>query len=83
MQTPTIERSYIKDFLASFTRKKPLIHLDPVIEFERPQLETLAVSLSLYSSKVSAGFPSPAEEHVEKRLDTNDYLVDQKEATFL
>lgn len=82
MQTPTVEKSYIKDFLASFTRKKPLINLDPVIEFERPQLETIAVSLSLYSSKVSAGFPSPAEEYVEKRLDTNDYLIDQKDATF-
>lgn len=82
MQTPTIERSYIKDFLASFTRKKLLINLDPVIEFERPKRDTLPVSLCLYASKVSAGFPSPAEEHVEKRLDTNDYLVDQKEATF-
>lgn len=82
MQIQTIERSYIKDFLASFKRKKPLVHLDPVIQFERPQLETSAVSLSLYSSKVSAGFPSPAEEHVEKRLNPNDFLIDQEDATF-
>jgi len=82
MQIQTSERSYIKDLLASFTRKKPLVHLDPVIQFERPQLETSAVSLSLYSSKVSAGFPSPAEEHVEKRLNPNDFLIDQEDATF-
>lgn len=82
MQIQTIERSYIKELLASFTRKKPLVHLDPVIQFERPQLQTSAVCLSLYSSKVSAGFPSPAEEHVEKRLNPNDYLIDQEEATF-
>ena len=82
MQTPTVERSYIKDFLVSFTRKKLLINLDPVIEFERPKRDTLPVSLSLYASKVSAGFPSPAEEHVEKQLDTNDFLIDQKDATF-
>jgi DNA polymerase V len=36
----------------------------------------------LFSSKVPAGFPSPAEEHIEKRLDPNDFLIDQKDATF-
>jgi DNA polymerase V len=38
--------------------------------------------LPLYSTKVAAGFPSPAEEHVEKRLNPNDYLIDQEDATF-
>jgi DNA polymerase V len=42
----------------------------------------VAVSIPLYSSKVPAGFPSPAEEHVEKRLNPNDYLIDQEDATF-
>lgn len=42
----------------------------------------IALSLPLYSSKVPAGFPSPAEEHVEKRLNPNDYLIDQEDATF-
>lgn len=82
MQIQSIERSYIKDFLACFTRKKPHINIDPVIEFELLQLETSAVSISLYSSKVSAGFPSPAEDHVEKRLNPNDFLIDQEDATF-
>ncbi len=50
--------------------------------FELPALNTPVINLPLYSSKVSAGFPSPAEEYVEKRLDTNDYLIDQKDATF-
>jgi DNA polymerase V len=38
--------------------------------------------LPLFSSKVAAGFPSPADDHVEKRLDPNDFLIDQKDATF-
>lgn len=50
------------------------------IEWLNPQ--RIAVSLPLYSSKVPAGFPSPAEEHVEKRLNPNDYLIDQEDATF-
>jgi DNA polymerase V len=36
----------------------------------------------MFSSKVSAGFPSPADDHIEKRLDPNDFLIDQKDATF-
>jgi DNA polymerase V len=38
--------------------------------------------LDLYSSKVSAGFPSPAESFVERKLDLNSYLVRHPAATF-
>jgi DNA polymerase V len=51
-------------------------------ELELPNLNRPKVSLPLYSAKVAAGFPSPAEEHVEKRLNPNDYLIDQEDATF-
>ncbi len=36
----------------------------------------------LYASKVEAGFPSPADDYIESRLDLNEYLVKHKEATF-
>src|SRR5688572_19337569 len=36
----------------------------------------------LYASRVSAGFPSPADDYVEARLDLNELLVNHKEATF-
>lgn len=36
----------------------------------------------LFSQQVSAGFPSPAEEYLEKGLDLNAYLVRNKSATF-
>jgi len=39
--------------------------------------------LNLYSSQIPAGFPSPAEDFLEKRLDLNDYLIKNKTATFL
>ena len=38
--------------------------------------------LPFFAHKVPAGFPSPADDHVEKRLDLNEYLINQKEATF-
>lgn len=40
-------------------------------------------SLPLYLSKVSAGFPSPAENDIAERLDLNDYLIKHPAATFL
>lgn len=36
----------------------------------------------LYLSKVAAGFPSPADNYVERRLDLNEHLIKHKEATF-
>lgn len=32
--------------------------------------------------QVAAGFPSPAEDHLDKPLDLNEYLVKNKPATF-
>lgn len=36
----------------------------------------------LFASRIAAGFPSPADDYIESRLDLNEYLVRHKEATF-
>jgi DNA polymerase V len=82
VRIPTSQQPVIKDFLAAYQKKRLNTDLDAVTEFELPSLYHAPLSLPLYSSKVSAGFPSPAEEHVEKRLDPNDFLIDQEDATF-
>jgi DNA polymerase V len=41
-----------------------------------------ALSLPLYGSRVPAGFPSPADDHLDKSLDLNDHLVQHPAATF-
>ena len=38
--------------------------------------------LSLYGSLVAAGFPSPADDHLDKNLDLTEYLVHNRSATF-
>lgn len=38
--------------------------------------------LPLYTSCVSAGFPSPADDHTESALDLNEYLIQHPTATF-
>ena len=79
---PASQAPVIEDFLAAYQRKKQYGNLDTITEFARPSLHPISISLPLYSSKVSAGFPSPAEEHVEKRLDPSEFLIDQQDSTF-
>ena len=41
-----------------------------------------SVELPLFASPISAGFPSPADDYVEKKLDLNEHLVGNRQATF-
>ena len=49
-----------------------------VMEF----VESSGYSLPLYSCSVQAGFPSPADDHMEGELDLNKYLIKHPTATF-
>jgi len=53
-----------------------------VIDFILPETNLSSNARTLFEHKVAAGFPSPADEHAEKKLDLNDYLIGQKETTF-
>lgn len=39
--------------------------------------------LRLYTSRIAAGFPSPADDHLESPLDLNEHLVTHPAATFM
>jgi DNA polymerase V len=41
------------------------------------------IELLVASSRVQAGFPSPAESHIERTIDLNEWLVGNKLSTFL
>jgi DNA polymerase V len=52
-----------------------------------PALYSLAqnppvLALPLFTGKVAAGFPSPADDYVEKTLDLNELLVQKPASTF-
>ncbi|OYV47447.1 MAG: hypothetical protein B7X12_00740 [Halothiobacillus sp. 20-53-49] len=38
--------------------------------------------LVLYSGRIAAGFPSPADDYADERIDLNRHLIRHKEATF-
>jgi len=50
------------------------------ISFPTPSPSNL--SIPLFSGKVAAGFPSPADDYIEKTLDLNDLLIKKPAATF-
>ena len=52
------------------------------IELLNLSSDKLPINLPLYSCKISAGFPSPADDHLEKNLDLNSYLIKNPTATF-
>lgn len=50
-------------------------------QITEPCSESL-VWLPLFSVAIAAGFPSPADDHLEAHLDLNRYLISQPTATF-
>ena len=58
---------------AKLSRETVLMH---------PPLSPSPLALPLGLTPVSAGFPSPAEDYEDKRLDINDYLVRNPVSTF-
>ncbi len=47
-----------------------------------PTPHPCVLAIPLFSGKVAAGFPSPADDYVEKTLDLNELLVQKPAATF-
>ncbi len=43
---------------------------------------TTTRKLPLYLSRIKAGFPSPAEDYLDRKLDLNEFLIKHPAATF-
>lgn len=52
--------------------------MSPVLEFACRK----KVMVPLYASVVSAGFTSPADDYLDRKLDLNEYLIKHPAATF-
>lgn len=57
------------------------IHSDATFEFFSPSVET-KLEINFAGFSVPAGFPSPAEEYLEPKLDLNEFLIKHPSATF-
>jgi len=75
MRVPRSSVSNIKKYLN-------LSRANNVEEISLVYKETTYNPLFLFEHKVPAGFPSPADDHIEKRLDLNEYLIKKSDTTF-
>ncbi len=83
VRVPISQKAAVTDLLEVYAeRKQHLVNIDSVSDFEMPAIDLQSIAAPLFNSKVPAGFPSPADDHVEKRLDPNEFLIDQADATF-
>lgn len=53
----------------------------PVLTIIQPDFSA-SIEKPLFLSKVPAGFPSPADDYLEGKLDLNEHLIKHKSATF-
>ena len=53
-----------------------------MIEQVMSYIQTKGHRFPLFSNKVSAGFPSPADDHIEQQLDLNEHLIHNPASTF-
>lgn len=50
--------------------------------FSATQKPGKSLCLPMYGTKVKAGFPSPADDYIERALDLNEHLIRHPAATF-
>lgn len=62
--------------------KKIEIESAKIVEVFLPERANF-LELPLFLESVSAGFPSPADDYLEGKLDLNDFLINNPAATFL
>ena len=85
MRIPISLADSLRGWLA--TRKRdnqaPSIRLGNTVEWVGPAAqEPSALFRPLFLSNVPAGFPSPADDYVEERIDLNAHLIKHPSATF-
>jgi DNA polymerase V len=61
---------------------KPIRIPESMVDAVLKYVKSKGYKLPLYTCAVQAGFPSPAEDYVEGRLDLNDLLIQHPAATF-
>ena len=61
---------------------KPIRVPESMVDSVRTYVQTHVAKIPLYSTAVQAGFPSPADDHIEGSLDLNTHLVKHPAATF-
>ena len=84
MRIPESAVTDVREFLARRAQPTfaPEHALPPGVDIWKAHPHPSVVKRPLASHKVQAGFPSPADDYIEKFLDLNEFLVDDANSTF-
>jgi DNA polymerase V len=75
-----VPESMVPEVKAMLNHRKQLFEISTTVLLPSPSPSL--VDIPLFSGKVAAGFPSPADDYIEKTLDLNDLLIQKPAATF-
>ncbi len=80
IRVPEGSITYIKEFLESYP---DVTQIGSTASLKTDSNNVVRLEIPLFSSTVAAGYPSPAEDHVEDTLDLNEYMVQRPDHTFM
>lgn len=75
-----VPESMVPEVKVMLSHRKQIFENTTVISL--PSAMPSYIEIPLFSGKVAAGFPSPADDYIEKTLDLNDLLIQKPAATF-
>jgi DNA polymerase V len=86
VRIPASQVPVVLDYLHALRRQQSITHqqVSGLITRIRPMLmEAPRQTVPVMSHTIPAGFPSPADDYVEDRIDLNTHLIHHREATFI
>lgn len=84
IRVPESQVHFIQDWLLSNLKTGQQLDLSASLTIQSIAASQLkSYQIPLATERVAAGFPSPAQDHVEQALDLNEYLVRNESATFI
>jgi len=81
IRVPHSQQDIIAEYLEAIKLSRQPIEGMP--EVLLPAEHPTQISLNVYSSKIAAGLPNPADDHPEEEMDINSFLIQHKGDTFI
>jgi DNA polymerase V len=81
VRVPKSQTAVISNILEAYAKRK-IQEISNVVSIDLVNEAMTKTKIPLFEHKVPAGLPSQADDHVEKRMDLNDYLIREADTTF-
>lgn len=84
IRVPKSQVDFIKNWLLNNVKTDTLTDLTGQMKIQNVQAKNDRIyHIPLATERVAAGFPSPAQDHVEQSLDLNEFLIRNENSTFI